>query len=54
MSIRDRAMEREVKQAAIVSCSTTAERGKEGKGKRERECVCVCVCVLAPRELLQR
>jgi len=38
-------MEREVKWAVIVSCSTAAERGKEGKGKRERECVCVCVRV---------
>ena len=39
-------MEQEVKRAAIVSCSTAAERGKEGKGKRERERVCVCVCWL--------
>jgi len=41
-----------VKRAAIVSRSTTAEKGKERKGKRERESV--CVCVLAPHELLQR
>jgi len=45
-------MERKVKRAAIVSRSTAAERGKEGKGKRERECV--CVCVLALREPLER
>jgi len=31
-----------VKRAVIVSCSTTAEKGKERKGKRERESVCVC------------
>jgi len=48
-------MERKIKQAVIVSCSTAAEEGKERKGKegeRERVCVCVCVCVMAPRELL--
>jgi len=45
-------MERKVKWAAIVSRSTAAERGKEGKGKRERESV--CVCVLALREPLQQ
>jgi len=43
-----------VKRAAIVSCSTTAEKGKERKGKRERESVCVCVYVLALHEPLQR
>jgi len=35
-----------VKWAMIVSCSTTAEKGKERKGKRERESMCVCVCWL--------
>jgi len=33
-------MERKVKRAAIVSCSTTAEEGRE---RKERERVCVCV-----------
>jgi len=45
-------MERKVKRAAIVSCSTAAEGGRERR-ERERERESVCVCVLAPCELLE-